>query len=135
MFGWLFGGSNSADKVVNTGCGLLESAASGIDKIFFTDEERSDASQATFKLWLEGQTVLRDENSIRSITRRILAVAFCSVYMFLLLVGIVLYRFDPEWGKLCFEIAQILTNVVLTVVFFYFGPNMIGRAISQAKKK
>jgi len=135
MFSWLFGGSKSATKVVDTGADLLTTAASGVDMLFFTDEERSQASQKAFNSWVEAQAAFRDESSIRSLTRRILAVMFCVFYLLLIFGSVVLYRVDEAWGKLCFEMAEILTPIVGAVIFFYFGPNQIARAVKTAKGK
>ena len=133
MLGWLLGGSKAADKAVDTGADLLKSAASGIDVMFFTEEERSQASQAAFKAWVDSQVAFRDETSVRSVTRRILAVMFCVVYLLLLLACVGLFRLDAKWGKLCFEAAEVLTPIVGAVIFFYFGPNQIARAVKTLK--
>ena len=124
---------SSTPKLVDTACDLATTAAKGIDAIFYTDEEKAEARKAAFDQWLEAQRTLQAESSVRSITRRVLAFAFCGSFLGLLVGGVCLFRIDPEWGRLCFDVAKELSSTALAVVVFYFGPTMISRAVKDAK--
>lgn len=135
MFDWLLGSSKSAEKVIDTGCGLLETAASGVDMMFYTDEERALAKTKAYELWLKTQETIRDENSIRSVTRRIIAVAFTAIFLFLCLSGVALALITNEPTNPCFKMVSEISTIEGMIIVFYFGPTMIGRAISSAKKE
>ena len=64
-----------SDKVVDTGLDLIQGAASGIDMLFFTDEEKSIASQKGYELQLEHMKLNMEQNSLRSQARRSIAKA------------------------------------------------------------
>uniref|UniRef100_A0A6H1ZIS7 Holin n=2 Tax=viral metagenome TaxID=1070528 RepID=A0A6H1ZIS7_9ZZZZ len=117
----LFSFLTTAPKVVDTGMDLAKQAANGIDALFFTDEEKSNASLKAVELWIETQKVLRDESSARSITRRYLAVMIMGVNLFEGLAACGIYKFDLEWSKFILEMMQSQAFMVGAVVVFYFG--------------
>jgi hypothetical protein len=53
---------------------LAEDLSSGVDKIFYTSEEKAENAQKTYESWLEMVRALKDSEAIRSVTRRVLAV-------------------------------------------------------------
>lgn len=69
----LFGGEEVAKSVVETGQMALRGVGTYIDERTFTDEEKSKAHADSVNSYLEWLKVTLSENSIRSVTRRILA--------------------------------------------------------------
>lgn len=135
MFDWLFGASKSAEKVVDTGCGLLTTAASGIDMMFYTDEEKAQAKAAVYTQWLKTQEVIREEGSVRSVTRRMIAVAFTTIFLCMCIAGVVLALITKDPSNPCFDMVSEMGMIEMTIIVFYFGPTMIGRAITSVKKE
>jgi len=128
----------SSDKVADMGKTIVEGTVAGIDKIFYTEEEKAEnkmkiteLKQKGYELWLKLQETIANENTARSITRRILAVMFCGSYLLLLLASATLFPWFAEWAGQLFEYAKVLTNPVLAVIIFYFGPYAVGKYLSK----
>jgi hypothetical protein len=121
LFSWLISGPKAAEKVLDAGI-------SGIDKIFHTDEEKSDARQKLFDGWKDLQKVLGEETTIRSVTRRILAFIIMGSFTFLVLYAAIVWPFNVEYAKFLLQLAESKFGwMAVGVAGFYFGPNMIGR--------
>ena len=121
LFDFLNSTSNAADKAMD---GIIN----GGDKLFFTAEEKAEYAQKAAELWLKIQEAIREEGSIRSLTRRYIAVISTAVYLLFGITSIVVFPIDKEWSNF---ILKIMTGelgwMVLGINVFYFGPHMIGR--------
>jgi hypothetical protein len=117
FFSWL----RTSEKAINTTTDLVDAGVRGIDALFFTEEEKSVASQKTLDTWLETQRVLINENTAKSITRRILACMIVGSFMLQSFIAIGLYRLDKEWSQMVLDIMKAEGTLVATVAFFYFG--------------
>lgn len=113
----------------------FDTVASGIDKLFFTPEEKSDAAQKAWDQWIEWYKLNSDENSARSKTRRVLAIMFSGSFLFLLLVAGIAYLFNAGYGSFLFDIAKELFPMVSGILFFYFGYYAVNSMINTTKKK
>jgi hypothetical protein len=111
----------TSDKALNTASDLVKSGAKGIDKLFFTSEEKSQASLDMIKLWIETQKVLRDENSAKSITRRILAVLIIAANAVLAFGAAIVYHFSQDHALFILELIKEYSWITASVVIFYFG--------------
>ena len=69
----LFGGEEVAKSVVETGQMALRGIGTYIDERSFTEEEKSKAHAESVNSYLAWLKVTLSENSIRSVTRRVLA--------------------------------------------------------------
>lgn len=136
MFGWLSSlfTPTTVETTVETGASLLKSAASGIDKMFYTEEERADAKVKFYELWLKSQAQAASESPIRGITRRLIAVPWMFLQMFLILATISGYFFDQKFSILCVDIMRENIWITGTIVVFYFGPYMAEMILSKLKK-
>jgi hypothetical protein len=134
MFGWLKS-LFSAPKLGDTAANVINSAVSGIDKLFYTDEEKAENAQKAFGLWLKAQEILIHESSIRSITRRYLAVMIVGVFLFLILLAAGLFAFGISSAKDVFQCAKSIANLVFMVAIFYFGYYGTQQIIHSVKKK
>jgi hypothetical protein len=121
IFNWITGGSNNATKVLDAGI-------KGIDMLVLTPEEKLIMHKELGDQWITRQTAIADESSIRSITRRLLAVGTFGVFLFFVLAGGLSILFNnPTMAK---DLGQYIidTNlgwIVASVTVFYFGPNLI----------
>ena len=134
--GWLFGGSKAAD-------GIIDGARAGIDKIFYTDEEKADARREAYRLWVEYQKATAPQN----VARRLIALIVTVLWSGLVLTGIVARGVEKLTGKVAAATADtasqgllfsdfvfnVLSNNVTTVFFvvvgFYFSKRMLDRIV------
>ena len=130
---WVGGilGGGSKDTV---GGGLIESAKRGIDVLIFTEQEKKEMSMKTMELWLKHQAMVADESSIRSITRRYIALCIIGVFLLGLVGGVVVWRFDPLWAERWFEMSNSLKTMAMMVAGFYFGYYAATKIIDKMKK-
>ncbi len=113
----------------------FDTVASGVDKLFFTNEEKSDAAQKAWDQWLEWYKLSSTENSARSYTRRIMAVMFSSVFLFILLAAAGVWLIDKEYAAFLFDLGKELFPMVSGILFFYFGYYAVNSMIKTSKNK
>lgn len=128
MFEWLLG--KKTEKAIDT---VAEGLYNGIDKLFFTDEEKVQASQKAFDAWLRMVEATSKENSAKSYTRRIIAIMVISVWLTLLVYGVVAFPFSQAYSRF---ILSLVTNDMLwitgAVVVFYFGPSVLNNIFRKS---
>jgi hypothetical protein len=138
FFTTLFSTKKVIDAIPDTANKVVDGVTAGLDKMFFTDEEKSDASQHAMDSIYGFIKATMEESSIRSITRRVLAVLTMSGFLFLLIFGAIVYCISAEWAAFVLSCASTLSNLVLAVSVFYFGPYQVGGMITniiESKKK
>ena len=122
FFSWL----SQAPKVTDTACELAKDISSGVDMLFYTDEEKAHAQQKAFDAWLE-MTKALGPSSARDISRRWIAVMVMVMCMALTVTGLIAAWMDH---KALYDTALAFFGnwwkVALTVAVFYFGPHVIG---------
>lgn len=123
---WFASGPEAAGKVLDAG-------VKGIDALVFTDEERAVMHKELAANWLELQKVLGEETTVRSVTRRVIAVMVVGPFVTLVLGAAAAFPFDQEYAKFMLALAESQFGwLTLGVAGFYFGPHMIQRM--SAKK-
>lgn len=125
----------SAPKVIDTATDLLKTGAAGIDMMFYTDEEKELARKGWFAMVLKSEQTNQEQASVRSRTRRMLARAFCETYLFLIIISILLFKFDPEWGQYAFKMIKIVSYAVVPIIVFFFGSYGYGTYMKNNNKK
>jgi hypothetical protein len=132
FFGRLFGSSKAGEK-------LIDNVSSGIDKMFYTDEEKADAAakarsegMAVYMKWLESTSGSR-------LARRIIALMVTGIWTFEHLTAVVMGQIGVfvdhpdkfiEASKMLAEQASNNNTLVGVVLLFYFG----GPAASEGVK-
>jgi hypothetical protein len=126
LWNWITGASTSANKVVDTACNVVDNAVAGVDKMFYTDEEKAKAKKEMIAQYLEYVQSTLKETSIRSVTRRVVALGVIGVWLFLILVSVAGF-FLQETSMVQFILALLdrMTFPVSSVIVFYFGPYML----------
>jgi len=99
----------------------LDSLYAGVDKVFFTAEEKSEAALKITEAAIEMVKSTQGESTVRSVTRRIMAILIMGPFVLLICSSAVVWRFDPAWAKVILEAAGMLSNLALAVGIFYFG--------------
>lgn len=129
ILGSLFGNAKVVDTVADT----VKSGVGMLDNAFYTDQEKAADAGKMMDTWLKIQQTTAGENSIRSITRRVLAWVIMGVYVVIVLFACVVWKFDAAWAG---YIKGILTEtnlsyLALIVGFFYFGSYAVGQYIKK----
>jgi len=141
----LFSGFTSTAKATEN---LTEIAKDGVkggidllNNAFYTDQEKTkDGLQAASKLMdyhIEVSKIQASENSVRSITRRQLALIFTVPYMAAFVLCCALYKLDREWADYIKNTAAEfgLGKIVLSIVICYFGYYGIKSIVGKWKGK
>lgn len=150
MLGWLGGLLGLVNKN-ETAKGLAEDISAGVDKMFFTNEEKADYSAKAFDGWLRMVELQKDSETYRSITRRILAVII--VFNLILMIWLCIFSEMSAffgWFGMTSPVAQPFTQITMsiiqlagvfqlgwvfcTIIVFYFGPHLIQFFSKGAKK-
>ena len=146
MFGLgkIFGSQKVAGKMLD---GLL----GGIDKAFYTDQEKAEAKKEAFNQVLQWQTATTSQDS----TRRFIAVSLMLSFLFFifLLFGVQVWGVFEDNPDMSYKIGQltnlgkenveVMSNLVTYVMVFYFAPHLMkqigvglfGRKQDTANKK
>lgn len=111
----------SAPKVIDTSMDLLKKGASGIDMLFYTDEEKEISRKEWFEMVLKSEQTNQEQATERSKTRRILAVQFCKVYLSLILLSVAVVPFNIEIAKYIATQIVTLSYAVVPIIIFFFG--------------
>ena len=110
IFSAIFGSPSNTEKVI-------DGARSGLDKLFYTDEEKADTAKEVRAWFLKYLEATQPQN----LARRFIALIIVSLWAFLCLFGAFVYYFNKEYGQFIFEtLAEVVMNPFLLVVGFYF---------------
>lgn len=123
----IFTTQKSIDKALDVGDKITTGVIAGIDKLWFTEEERVENKQKANETLLKFWEAVATENTEQSKARRTLAQMTFKVYFFLLLAGVSVYRFDAGYSKFIFEVAGNITPLVMGIAAIYFGPQQIAK--------
>jgi len=122
-------------KVVDTVADTVKSGIEMLDEAFYTDQEKAADAGKIMDTWLEIQKAIAQENSIRSITRRILAWAVMGLFLILVLAACIIWKFDPAWAEYIKNIIieTQLMYLAMIIGFFYFGSYGLSTLIKKRK--
>jgi len=131
-------GKDQVDKVIETGTKVVNSSLKGLDMIVYTKEEKAIAQQKVLELTtnsvIKMVELANNENSIRSITRRIIAILFVGIFdaSFLVSIGYGIHG-DMNTVQRILDIVKAfsLPTLVMGISFFYFGYYGISQLIKK----
>ncbi|GAG27367.1 unnamed protein product [marine sediment metagenome] len=103
--------------------------------LIFTDQEKQQASIKMFEVVLERIRLANSEGSVRSITRRVIAVMFTGVFLLMLVAAAGLYPWFEEWATHIFKCSMVLKNAIIAIIIFYFGSYGLGYILEKKGKK
>ena len=101
----LFGGSGATTKATDFAQTAAKGIGNWIDEQKFTDQESAEMRLKAGDMMLDMVKATHDENSVRSVTRRVLAWAIMGTFLLLILMSVILYRIDVEYAKFVFDVA------------------------------
>ena len=117
MWSWLFGNSESSNKVV-------DGVVNGVDAMFFTDEEKSVANQKVLDFKIEYAKHTQNQ----SIARRVIAFIVSGLWGALNLLAVALYFISEPASQFVFKVISENINVpFMIVVGFYFAAHVVGK--------
>lgn len=130
FWSWITGGGKAVDAAAT----IATDISSGIDVMFYTDEEKAQAKQKATETWLKLFEIEKDAAGPRAITRRIIAVAITVQWILMLNAGLIfLITGNIVSANAVFDLMPTVTAAVGAILGFYFGPNMIARAVRDSK--
>lgn len=111
----------------------VEGIKSGLDKMFYTDEEKADASRRITELHLKFIELSASENTVRSITRRYLAIMIMGIYLSLEVGSVIAYPFNMRFAQYIQTVGEDISPLALSVAIFFFGYYGIKRVVGTIK--
>lgn len=131
---WPFSALSKAVKAIDVADKFVDGAMSGIDKLFYTDEEKADSRKEAAKMYLAHQKLILGENTARSITRRYLAVMIIGVFLSGLIFAVGIWKYSQEWAKFTLEVTGNLATGFGMILVCYFGYYAAGNLMDKRKK-
>lgn len=121
----VLGGGTSAgvDNVMTVARGV----GNWIDELNLTDEEKARMGAERMQALTNYLVQIADENTERSITRRLIAVWIIRVEVFMLIWAALMYRIDPGWSEYVLKVAvdSPLGLMTLGISAFFFGTHLL----------
>jgi hypothetical protein len=111
----IFGSSKNTESIVN-------GAVSGLDKMFFTKEEKSEANAKLSEWYLKYLEATQPQN----LARRLIAMIVVLLWAALILAGVAVYRFDMTYSEYVFRVLNdVVMNPFLMIMGFYFAAHVV----------
>ena len=127
----LLGGAKAATKI---GTNIVKGAMNAADALHFSAEEKVTYILEVSKLAIQHAKQTIGESSIRSMTRRALAIMFCGTFLYFLIFAAMAWRWNPKWALHVFECAKVLQNPVIAIILFFFGSYGVGYFFDKKNK-
>ena len=127
----LLGGAKAATKI---GTDIVKGAMNAADALHFSPEEKVNYILEVSKLAITHAQQTVGESSIRSMTRRAIAILFCIPFIGMVTTGAVLYKWDLQWALHFINCARILENPVIAIILFFFGSYGVGYFFDKKNK-
>jgi len=131
FFSWLSGSDKVMDIVEKGADGLF----AGLDHLNFSDEEKHDANIQAIRLVVERAKQAISESSVRSMTRRLVALTFCFPFVAMSLFAVGIYHWDKELATFSLSVANSWKYIMIAIVIWFFGSYGVGYIIDKKKEK
>jgi hypothetical protein len=106
----IFGDKDIANKAV-------DGAIGGLDKMFFTQEEKAEANQKLSEWYLKYLEATQPQN----LARRFIALIVVGLWALLIVLGVAVKYFSDSYANYVFEVlGEIVMNPFLMIMGFYF---------------
>lgn len=115
------------DDVFDKDSGLLAKAGGFIDRLSFTDEEKSDVQTALINNANKFVQDTLGENTERSKARRKIALMWIKLEAFLVIVTAAVAPWDMELAKFYWSVvtSELMFWTTLTIMGFFFGNHLL----------
>ena len=145
--GWwsaLFAAPKAVEKVAEMGETIVKGAVSGLDKIFFTDEERAEAHAEASKIVLGFWDRIAKENTEQSRARRALAMMSFKAFFALIFMAVLCKALAIPFAAQAVQLNELATFILGCIKLFsfiisaitviYFGPHQVSKIWTSKKK-
>jgi len=124
------------DDVFDKDAGLLTKAGGFINDLSYTDAEKAKGYIDLCKAVSDHVASTLSESTVRSVTRRSIAVLWVKVQLALVLMTAIYIPFDKTVAKSFYELAtcDVMFWGTGSIVVFFFGAYAWGAHISKGKK-
>lgn len=123
IFKKIFGDDRERAKVV-------DGAIAGLDKMFFTDEERAEASQKLNAWYIEYLKASQPQN----LARRLIAVIVTVIWALIVLFAVMVYPLSESWSAAAYETLDKVVNRPFEIIIgFYFLAHITRQFQKKAK--
>ena len=96
---------------------IIDGAVSGLDKIFFTKEERADANEKLSEWYLRYLAATEGQN----LARRFIAIMVVALWIALIITGVCVRYFSVEYSEFIFRIlVEVVMQPFSIIIAFYF---------------
>jgi hypothetical protein len=110
-FGFLTGGSDAAEKVV-------DGISNGLDKMVFTDEEKADYTVKGAELHLKLLEITNKESTASSIARRMICIPIVWLWLFMIIVYVVLGTLELPIAAVQDAISTLTVPAGMALTFY-----------------
>jgi len=131
----IFGIFKKSDKDKLSPEKVFDTISSGIDKSILTRQEKAGVVIKTLNTQLEWFKLTANENTVKSKTRRYIAVMFVAVFLLLLVFSAAIYKFDKDWAAHVWELSKTIAPYVGAISIFYFGYYAVNQVIDTMKSR
>ena len=132
----LFDTKKAVNNILDKDNGLLTQVGGWIGSMDLTDEEKIKYKANLNKDVSDFVKSTLSENTIRSKTRRKLALSWCYSELFFVFLTAACRPFDEGLSSFYWQIvnSEVMFWGAMSALAFYLGPYMIGNMIGSAKK-
>lgn len=110
IFGAIFGSSKNTETIVN-------GAVSGLDKLFYTDEEKAEGMEKTREWFLRYLEASQPQN----LARRFIAMAVVGLWAFLVLLAVAAWQWSVDYADYIFTVLYDVVGTPFSIIIgFYF---------------
>lgn len=128
-----FFSSKPADNILDKKDGLLVRAGQWIGNMNFTDEEQAEHKAKVANSINEFVSKSLSENTERSKTRRMIAIAWIKVELFLILLSAAIAPFDMKLAQFYWSMvtSNVMWSITAGIAAFFFGGHLYSSHIKK----
>jgi len=131
----IFQTGKTAEKALDVVGRATDGVVAGIDKVWFTKEEKAELNYKVIESHIKLMEVLAKEDTSKGLTRRYLSFMFCGTFLTMVIAAGAIWRFDPTWCQVLIDLLKLLSTPTMAVVIFYFGMYAFQGGVKAVKNK
>lgn len=109
---------------------VLDASVAGIDKLFYTDEERAENAGRFADWYLRYLAATQPQN----LARRLIALVLVLLWASLVVLGVVAWKFDKAYSDFVFQtLVDIVSEPFLLIMGFYYGAHVVRAWVGDKK--
>ncbi len=109
---------------------IIKGATSGLDHMFFSKEERAEASAKLGDFYLKYLESTQGQN----LARRFIAVLVTGLWVLLIVCGALLWKIDAAYSEFIFKILADIVMVPFSIIVGFYFLTHTARAFRKGQK-